>query len=140
MERIEVHGFGQHTEFHRLQIFWTLGDDDDVCSVLTAQRFTQSSCRQHLVVDDQTVIIYQEDVDARFYIPVLESIIEQDDIYVLACLIILQVLDTSCPFCIYSHIDIREFLVHLERFVTYFRHGRTFVGKYITMTFSLIAT
>ena len=33
---IEVHGLGHNTVFHGLQVLGTLGDDDNVCTVLAA--------------------------------------------------------------------------------------------------------
>ena len=36
LERIETHGFGEHTELHGTKVFWTLGHDDDVGTVLSA--------------------------------------------------------------------------------------------------------
>ena len=76
LERVEVHGLGEYTEFHRLQVLWTFGDNHNVGTVLAAQRFSQSSGRQHLVIDNQSVIIYQQDVDAWLYIAMLEGIIQ----------------------------------------------------------------
>ena len=82
LEWVEVHRLGEYTEFHRLQVLWTFRDDHDVGSVLSAQRLTQSSCREHLVVDDESVVIYQQDVDAWFYVAMLESIVEQYHIHI----------------------------------------------------------
>ena len=36
LERIETHGFGEHTELHGTEVFRTLGHDDDVGTVLSA--------------------------------------------------------------------------------------------------------
>ena len=75
LERVEVHGLGKHSEFHWFQILWTFGDDHDVGTVLSAQWFAQSSCRHHLVIDDEAVIIYQKDIDAWLDIAMLEGIV-----------------------------------------------------------------
>lgn len=86
------------------------------------------------------MVIYQQDVDARFYVAMLERIIEQYHIHVFGSFITLQVVDTSYSFCIYCHIDVGEFLVHLEWLVANLRHFRIFVGKYIAVALAFVAT
>ena len=75
LERVEVHGLGKHSELHRFQVLRTFGDDHNVGTVLSAQRFAEPSCRHHLVIDDEAVIIYQKDIDAWLDIAMLEGIV-----------------------------------------------------------------
>ena len=128
LERVEVHRLGQHSELHRFQVLRTFGDDHDVGTVLSAQRFAEPSCRHHLVIDDETVIIYQQDVDAWLDIAVLEGIVQQYHIHVLGFPVVLQMVNTSYSFGIYCNIDVLEFLVHLEGFIANLCHLGIFIG------------
>ena len=77
LEGIEVHRLGDDPELHRFEVVRAFGDNNYVGPVLAAERFAQSSCRQEFVVDDQSMIVNEQDVDSRFDIAVLEGIIEQ---------------------------------------------------------------
>ena len=72
-----------NAELHGFQVFRTLGDDDDISTVLAFQRLAQSSSRHQPVVDDEPMIIDQQDVDARGDVAVLEAIVHEDDVDVL---------------------------------------------------------
>ena len=74
---IEIHGLCYNSELHRLKVLRAFRNDNDVCSRLSAFRFPQSSCRQQLVVHDEPVVVYEQYVYSRFYIPVLEGIVEK---------------------------------------------------------------
>ena len=140
LEWIEVHCLGEYTEFHWFQILRTFGDNHDVGTALSAQWFTQPSGRQHLVVDDETMVIYQENIDAWLDIAMLEGIIKQYHIYILGLFIALQVVDASYPFGIYCNVDIRKLLVHLERLITDIRHFCIFICKYISVALAFVST
>ena len=75
---IETHGLRDDTVLHGLHVSRTLCDDHDVGPVLALHRLPESSRRQQLVVDDQTMVVDEHDVDARLHITVLEGIVEQD--------------------------------------------------------------
>ena len=64
------------------------------------------------------MVINQQDVDARFDVTVLESIVEQDHVDVLAGFTVDETTDATVPFLIHGDGDIRELLLHLERLIT----------------------
>ena len=140
LEWIEIHSLGEYTEFHWFQILWTFGDNHDVGTTLSAQWFAQSSCRQHLIVDDETMVIYQKDIDAWLDIAMLEGIIKQYHIYILGLFVALQVVNASYSFGIYRYVDIRKLLVHLEWLITDIRHFCIFICKYISVALAFVST
>ena len=83
---IEIHGLGDDTILHGFQVLRTLRDNDNVCTVLATQWLAQSASRQQRVVDNQSVVVDQQDVDAGFDITVLEGIVQEDDIDILVVL------------------------------------------------------
>jgi len=119
---VEVHGLGDDTELHGLQVAGTLGDDDDVGAVLAAEWFAQASCRQQSVVDDQPMVVDQQDVDAGLHIAVLEGVVKQDDVQLLV--LFCQLVDAVASLPVNGDGDVGELLFHLERLVTNlcFRH------------------
>ncbi len=72
---IECHGFRDDAILHGFQLLGTFGHDDDVCPVLAVEGLAQPSRRQQLVIDDESVVVYQQDIDAGFDIAVLEGVI-----------------------------------------------------------------
>ena len=99
LEWEKVHCLGQHPKLHRFQILGAFGDDDDIGPVFSVKRFTQSAGGQQLVVDNQPVIVYQQYADARFHIPMLESVVEQDDTHIagvfITCKMLYAALNTA---------------------------------------------
>jgi len=135
--RIEVHSPGDDAVFHGLQGRRAFGDDDDVCAVLARHRLTETPGRQQLVIDNQPVIVYEQDVDAGFDITVLEGIVEQDDVKVLV--IVCQQVNAPTAVLVDGYRYLREFLLHLIRLVTDFRHGRLGRGQHKALALALIA-
>ena len=136
---IEAHGLGDDAELHRFQILRTFRDDHDVGAVLALYRFPESSCRQQLVVDDQTVVVDEQDVDARFHIAVLEGIVEEDDIDVLDVISAGQLIDATSTFLVHGHGDVGKLGLHLVRFVADGADGRIVTGQHKTTGLTLIA-
>ena len=95
-------------------------------SALTVPSF---GSRSRPVVDDESVVIYEQDVHAGFYITVLKSIVKQNHFHIVCGVIMLQTVNAAAPVLVDSHIDVVVFPVYLERFVAYFRHRGAFVGK-----------
>jgi len=136
---IEFHDLRQDAELHRLHILWTLGDNDDIGTILALYRLTQTTCGQQLVVDDETVIVDEQDVDARLDVTVLEGIVEEDDVDILACLAIDEFLDTACTVTVDGQRDIRKLLQHLIGFVADLPHGGILIGQHEAMSLAFIA-
>ena len=89
------------------------------------------------------MIIYQQDVDARFDITVLESIVEQYHVDVLLFLLSFvgcQQFDAVASVLIDSHDDILKLLLHLEGFVAYLRHRGLLVGHDESFAFAFISS
>ena len=141
LEWIQVHRLGYHTEFHRLEVMRTFCDYHDVSPVLAAKRFTKSACRQQFVVDDKAVVIHQQDVYSRFDVPVLEGVVEQNDIDVILCLAFGKLADAMTAVAVNSHRDIVAILaLHLQRFVTHGSCRRLVVGNDEASCVTLVAT
>ena len=138
--RIEVHSLGEHAKLHRLQVFRTLRDDHDVCPALAVETLTQPASRQEFVVDDQTVIVDEQDIDAWFDIAVLVGIVEKDDIDIVRRLVMCHPVYALTPVLVYSNVDIGEFLFHLIRLVTDLACCCLVIGEDITLALTLIAT
>ena len=134
----KVHCLGYHTIPHGFELLRALGNNDDVCTVLSRQRLTQSAHRQQSVVDNQPMVVDQQDIDARFDITMLKSIVQQDDVNILV--VFHQCVYSVTAVLVHSHCDIREFLLHLERFITYLRHGGFGGRLYEALTLALIAS
>ena len=137
---IEVHGLGEHTKLHRLQVFRTLGNDHDVGTALSVETLAQTSRRQQLVVDDQPVIVNQQNVDAGLDIAVLIGVIEKDNVDIVSLLVMRQPVHALTAVLVYSDIDIGEFLFHLVRLISDFACRRLVISEYIAFTLALIAT
>ena len=86
------------------------------------------------------MVIDQQNVDASFDVTVLESIVEQDHVDILASLTVDETTDATRPFFIHSDGDIRELLLHLERFVTDIVHRRVVAGQHETTALPFVAT
>ena len=137
---VEVHLLRQHAELHRVEGRRTLSDDDDVGPVFALDRLAEPACGQQFVVDDQTVIVYQQDIQSGFDITMLIGIIEEDGIYLfLGVRPTGQMLDASFPFGIDGHIDSRIFLFHLIGLVAKVAQGRLGRGQQETSAFPLVA-
>ena len=134
---IQVHGLGDDTVLHGLQVFRTFGDDDDVGTVLSRQWLAQSAGRQQHVVDNQTVVVDQQDVDAGLDITVLEGVVQEYDIDILV--ILHQRIDAMTAVLVDSHDDIAELLLHLVRFVANLWHRGLCRSLYETSALTLVA-
>ena len=136
--RIEVHGLHDDPELHWLQLLGALRHDDDVSPVLAFQRLAQSACGQQLVVDDEAMIVDEQDVNARFDIAVLESVVQQNDIRGLVAG--LQQFDAMRPLLVHGYGHVGELLLHLVRFIPYLTHGRVSPRQYKATALPLVAT
>ena len=136
---IEVHGFGDDAELHRLQVLRTFRDDHDVGPVLALHGLPQSSCRQQRVVDHQSVVVDEQDIDARLHIAMLEGVVKEDDVDVFGIFSIGQVLDAPCPFLVHGHGDISELGLHLVRLVADGAGCRILTGQHEAAGLALIA-
>ena len=72
---IEAHCLSDDTILHGFEVLGAFGDNHDIRAILSTQWFAQSASRQQCIIDNQSVIIYQQDVDARFDLAMLEGII-----------------------------------------------------------------
>ena len=136
--RVEFQGFCKDAELHRLHVLRTLGDDDDISTVLALYWLAQTTSGQQLVVDDKAVIVHEQNVDARLDVTVLECIIEEDDVDLLACLAIDELLDTAYAITVDSHRDVGKLLKHLIGFVADVPHRSILIGQYETVALALI--
>ena len=137
---IETHGLGDDTELHWFQILRTLCDNYDVGPILAIHRFPKASCWQQLVVDDQTVIVDEQDIDAWFHISVLEGIVEENDIDILNIFSTGQILDAPCTFPIHSHGDVGELRLHLIWLIPDGADSRVLVCQHKPFGLTLIAS
>ena len=136
---IEAHRLGDDTELHGSQVLRTFRDNHDVGAVLAHNRFSESSCRQQLVIDNQTVIVDEQDVDARFHIAVLEGIVEEDDIDVLDIVPAGQLLNAPGAFLVHRYGNIGELRLHLVWLVTDGTDGRIVTSQHETTGLAFIA-
>ena len=125
--RVEAHGLGDDAELHRFEVARTFGYDDNVRTVLSRERFAQASGGQQLVVDDKPVVVDEQDVDAGFYIAVLEGIVKQHHIDVLARLVFCQSHYAVAAVFVHGNGHIGIFLFHLVRLVADVFHRRFLV-------------
>ena len=137
--RIEFHGLGDDAELHGLQVLRTFRDNHDVGSVLTLDRFPQPSCRQQGVVDDQSVIVDEQDIDAGLHIAVLEGIVKKNDVSAFRLFSACQMINPPGSLPVYSYCDIGEFGLHLIGLVTDVVDCRILVGQYKTVTHAFVA-
>ena len=84
------------------------------------------------------MIVHEQNVDARLDVTVLECIIEEDDVDLLACLAIDELLDTAYAITVDSHRDVGKLLKHLIGFVADVPHRRILIGQYETVALALI--
>ena len=137
--RVKLHGLGDDAELHGLQVLRTFRDDDDVSSVLTLHGFSQSSCRHERVIDHQTVIVDEQNIDAWLHIAVLEGVVEEDDVNAFDAFPVGQFVDASCTFSIHSHRDVGELGLHLIGLVTDVVDRRVLIGQHKPVTLSFVA-
>ena len=137
--RVDLHGLGDDAEFHRFHVFRAFCDNHDVGPVLALDGFPQPSGRQQRVVDDQPVVVDEQDIDAGLHIAVLESIIEQDDVYVFDVFPAGQFVNAVCTFLVDGHRDIGKLGLHLVGFVTDALDRRLFSGQYKSVALAFVA-
>ena len=68
----------------------------------------------------------------------LEGIVEEDDVDLLACLAIDELLDTAYAITVDSHRDVWKLLEHLIGLIADFPHRSILIGQYETVTLALI--
>ncbi len=132
---IEIHGLGEHTELHGSEVLRTLGHNNHVGTALAGEGLAQPACWQQLVVDDETVIVDKQNIDAGLYIAVLKGVIEQNDVDILRLGILGQPPDTLTAVAVDGYIDVVELLLHLTGLVA--NVGRRGVGIRQAVTMSL---
>jgi len=136
---IEAHRLGDDAKLHGFQVLRTFRDDHDVGAVLAHHRFSETSSRQQLVIDNQAVVVDEQDVDARFHIAVLEGIVEEDDIDVLDIVPAGQLLDASGAFLVHRYGNIRELRFHLVWLVADGADGCIVTSQHETAGLTFIA-
>ena len=136
---IEIEGLGEHPELHRLEVGGAFRDDHDVGPGLSALGLAQPSGRQQLVVDDEPVVVYEQDIDAGLHVAVLVGIVEQDDIGVLGGFIGGQALNAVAALFVDRHIDAGEFLQNLVRLIADITGCALLVGQHVATAFPLVA-
>ena len=137
--RIEVHGPGEHAELHRLEVARTFRDDHDISTVLTLLGLPQHTGGQQLVVDNETVVVNQQDIDAWLDVAMLESIVKQHHIGVLCLLVACETIDAMTTVPVNGDIDIRILLLHLVRLITNHTRRGVLVGQHIARALALVA-
>ena len=108
--------------------------------MLALRGLAKPACRQHTVVDDESVIVDEQDVDARFHVAMLEGIVEQDDVDVVGCLVSGEVVDAIATFLVYRHIGFGELPHHLEGLVANVGHRGVGISENISLRLPLIAS
>ena len=136
----EVHGLGDDTKLHGFQILWTFRHYHYVGAVLAIERLAETAGGQEFVVDDKTMIVYKQDVDARFDIAVLKGIVEKDDVYVLHCRPVGKTANAVHTVSVDSHCHISKLLLHLHWLVAYAACRGFLVGNDESTAFTLIAS
>ena len=137
---IQVESLCEDKEVDGKQAVRALGDDDDVGSVLTALWLAQPSCRQEFVVDDESVVVDEQDVDTRLDVSVLIGIVEDDGLRVFRQFVGCQSLDALTPVGIDSYVDMWKLPLDLTGFVADVDGCRLFGGQYEASALTLIAS
>ena len=138
--REQVQCFSEDAKLHGLQVLGTLRDDHHVGPVLATERLAQAACGEQLVVDDESVIIDQQDIDARLHVAVLESVVEKDHIHVLRLRIARHAVDALATVAVDGHIGIGKLPLHLVRLIADLVHGRVGLGQHIATALPLVAS
>ena len=87
------------------------------------------------------MVVDEQDVDAGFHLPVLEGVVEEDDIDIGVLAVVLgQTADAIGAAMVDGDSHLRELLLHLERFVADVAHLRGVVGDDKTAGLALVAT
>ena len=83
------------------------------------------------------MVVDQQDVDAWFYVTVLEGIVKEYDINGV---VFGQPGYASSSVFVDGNCDARELLPHLVGLITNLPHGRVLVGQHVTVALALVAT
>ena len=113
----KVHGLSDDTKLHGLQVLGTLRHYHYVGAVLSIEGLAQTSSRQELVVDNQTMIVYKQDIYAWLDITMLEGIVEKDNIDIFHCLTVCKATNAVDTVFVYCHCYVAKLLLHLHRLV-----------------------
>ena len=100
----KVHGLSDDTKLHGLQVLGTLRHYHYVGAVLSIEGLAQTSSRQELVVDNQTMIVNKQDIHTWFDITMLEGVVKQYHVYVI--LLANQLAYAVTSLAIHSHRDV----------------------------------
>ena len=134
----KVQGLGNNAIFHRLKVFRTLRNDDDIGAVLARLGLAKPAGRKKAVVDDETVVVDKENVYARLDIAVLESIVKKH--YVKAFVAFGETLYAMAAILVDGHGDSRKLLLHLKWLIADGCHGSVGSGNDIALALPLIST
>ena len=85
------------------------------------------------------MVVDEQDVDAWFYIPVLEGVVEQYDIDCLIGLVLSEPVDAAGALAVDSNGDVGELLLHLIRLIADHAHGRLGIGEHKSVALTFIA-
>ena len=107
---------------------------------LAGPGFAQTPGWQHAVVVNHSVIVNQQDVQSGFHIPVLEGIVQQNDIYVTGFAVVHQPCYSTSSVRVNRNIYIGEFLLYHPWFVADFFYRCVLPCQYVATGASHVAS
>ena len=115
--RIESQRVAHDAHVERVEVLGTLGDQHEIGPVDLSSRVAQPAPRQQPVAVNRTIVVHQQDIDPRLDIPVLKSVVEnnQFDLGVNFP----QPADSLGPFFANRHRNVGILHLHLLGFVAY---------------------
>ena len=137
--RIQFHRLGYYAELHRIQILRALCNNHYVGPILCPNRLAQAACRQQAVINKQTVIVYQQYINAGLYISVLECVVKQYNIQIQSVTLFCKLINTPGALLVNRHCYIRELLLYLIWLITYHAHWSILIREYKTTAFTFIS-
>ena len=96
--------------------------------------------RQQPVVDDESVVVDEQDVDAGLDITVLKGVVEQDNVDVARRLVARETVYSLAAAAVHGHVDAGKLLLHLVGLVADVGHGSVGRGQHIATALALVAT
>ena len=120
--RLKPERFLDDAVVHGLHLGRALRHDDNVRTLFGAHGFAQASGRQELVVGDEAVVVGKQDVEARFDVAVLESIVEENDVGVARGLERQQLAYAMAAVGVHGDDGFGKFLLHLPGLIANLAH------------------
>ena len=128
--------------FFFTQFLWRFADHNDVGTLGCGSDVAQSAGREEEIVAIKMLVFGQQDIQSRFDFPMLEGVVQKDDIgfFNRDPLLPKQVCNAFNAVFVHRDLNLGELFEVLQRFVAYGLVSALMVGKLEAIRFASVAS